>query len=76
MMETFYYQYDLNTIKSYFWGENIRNPGIRIRQGFITTHLRSCTRPTDLICIAIRNDHLDDTNKNRLREFGWRILEI
>ena len=78
LLETFYTDYDLEKIKSYLWGKPDQKAGKSktVQKRFLPLSYVACTRPTHLLCVAIQRSHLEDNERIRLENFGWRIMDL
>ena len=76
LLETFYYQFDLEQLIPYLHGDRLRKPGNRILNRYLPLAYVACTRPTNLLCLAIRRDHVSDEKLHLLEDYGWFIRDL
>lgn len=78
LLETIFHEHDLKVLieKGYLKGES--PPGVPGKR--IADHLKriyvAMTRPTDLLCLAICDEHITEANREALTTFGWIIQEV
>jgi hypothetical protein len=77
VLDTFFHSHHLATLKPWLVGEktggaseNARNIS-RLRQHYV-----AMTRPSHLLCLAMREDHLSDGNVSALKGRGWRVARV
>jgi DNA helicase II / ATP-dependent DNA helicase PcrA len=73
LLETFYYQFDLELLIPYLHGDRLKKPGTRITNRFLPLAYVACTRPTHLLCLAILSEHMSNENLHLLEGYGWSI---
>jgi ATP-dependent DNA helicase UvrD/PcrA len=81
VLESFYYDHHLSELKPWLLGA--RSGGIKKGMTFegsrllgrLRLHYVAMTRPSHLLCIAMRKDALDDQEIVTLRERGWQIID-
>jgi hypothetical protein len=76
VLETFYYQFDLEQLIPYLHGDRLGKPGIRITNRFLPLAYVACTRPTHLLCLAIRREHISNEKLQLLEDYGWSIRDL
>jgi superfamily I DNA/RNA helicase len=78
VLETVYFEHDLQVLtkKGYLTG---RPPSVAPAKRLLG-HLKriyvAMTRPTDLLCLAILDEHLSDGDRDLLLKRGWAIKEV
>jgi hypothetical protein len=77
VLDTFFYSHHLATLKPWLVGEksggaseNARNIS-RLRQHYV-----AMTRPSHLLCLAMREEHLSNGNISALKGRGWRVARV
>ena len=73
LLETFYYDYDLKKLLPYLKGECIKRPGQLIIKRRLPLVYVAMTRPAELLCLAMRRGHVEESDKQSLIELGWQI---
>ncbi|WDS37831.1 UvrD-helicase domain-containing protein [Pseudoxanthomonas sp.] len=85
VLESFFHQHHLSELKPWLLGE--REGGFRQGArgktmpegtrmlGRLKLHYVAMTRPTHLLCLAMRKDAFSDTELNRLTQRGWKIVD-
>ena len=74
VLETFYRAHHLRKLKDWLVGAKSGGEGeddatrARLRQHYV-----AMSRPTHLLCLAMRDDALDDSEIDGLRRRGWRV---
>jgi hypothetical protein len=70
--------FDLKNLIPYLSGrkslsKDVPKPGIAaaIRCGFV-----AISRPQSLLCPALKDDHVTPTERKRLEERGWHVMDI
>ena len=76
LLETCYRFHDLERIKSYIFGQPLRNPGVLIQQRYLPLAYVACTRPSHLLCLAIRRNHISQDDRKQLEPIGWHIHDL
>lgn len=78
VLETIFYEHDLKALidKGYLKGQ-LRNANPLRR---LAEHLKriyvAMTRPTDLLCLAVLDEHIKNGDLQALERLGWAIKEI
>ncbi|WNJ87962.1 UvrD-helicase domain-containing protein [Bosea sp. 685] len=79
VLETFFHRHHLARLKPWLLGARA-GQGLEHHNSIISSGLRqhfvAMTRPTHLICMAMRSDHLDDKDVAALQDRNWRIARI
>lgn len=85
VLETAWYGYNLEHLMPWLTGEATGKPekgGLR-EITRLKTHYVAMTRPSHLLCLALRKNslcdgdgHIDSTLINKLRGRGWRIVDV
>ncbi len=77
VLDTFFYSHHLATLKPWLVGEksggaseNARNIS-RLKQHYV-----AMTRPSHLLCLAMREDDLSDGDISALKGRGWRVARV
>lgn len=77
VLETFYRTHHLRTLKPWLLGERAGGGGAKADlQARLKLHYVAMTRPARLLCLALREDSLDDNEITKLRERGWRVARV
>lgn len=78
VLESYIYTHDMEELisRGFLSGAH---PG-RVKQVRLGDHIRrmyvAMTRPTDLLCIAVHAEHVDDKQRTDLERCGWHIAEV
>ena len=74
VLETFYHAHHLKKLKPWLLGDRRGGAGESAAlQSRIKLHYVAMTRPSRLLCVALRADSLNDKDIKNLRDRGWRI---
>jgi DNA helicase II / ATP-dependent DNA helicase PcrA len=78
VLETFWYDHNLALISPWFTGNR---QGWSSRDGprqssRLKLHYVAMTRPTHLLCVAMKQNSLTDEQMTALRTRGWRLLQV
>lgn len=77
VLETFYHAHHLKALKPWLTGERVGRGGASAAlQSRLKLHYVAMTRPARLLCLAIREDSLEDSDIARLKQRGWRIARV
>jgi hypothetical protein len=77
LLETFWYKHDLRELVSFLSGCGDRKlfrkkrPRERAKRVFV-----GMTRPTELLCLALNEAHLEDGQAEALAEYGWKVQHL
>lgn len=81
VLESFYYDHHLSELKPWLLGarsggfkKGTKLEGVRLL-GRLRLHYVAMTRPSHLLCIAMRKDALGDDGIATLEDRGWKIIE-
>lgn len=78
VLETFWYDYNLELIlpwftkKKYGWK---KADGVR-QEARLKLHYVAMSRPTHLLCLAMKQGVLNDEQMNTIRTHGWRLIQV
>lgn len=78
VLETFWYDHNLELIlpwftkKKYGWK---KADGVR-QEARLKLHYVAMSRPTHLLCLAMKQGVLSDEQMNTIRTHGWRLLQV
>jgi DNA helicase II / ATP-dependent DNA helicase PcrA len=75
LLETYFYQHDLENLLPYLAGDRLKAPGKRLESRLPLAYV-AMTRPTHLLCLAICRDHVTSTSQQKLVNFGWCLQEV
>jgi hypothetical protein len=77
VLETFYRSHHLRAVKEYLLGKKVDvnsiNATLRSR---LRLHYVAMTRPTHLLCLAMRSDALSDGEIEQLKTRRWRVARV
>lgn len=77
LLETFYdKKYHLREILEYLRGDLPRIEPKGVKRRFLSLAYVAMTRPTHLLCLAMRRDDVDDYSQTALEQRGWIIKYI
>jgi len=78
VLETIFYEHDLRVLidKGYLKGQLTNaNPRERLAEHLKRIYV-AMTRPTDLLCLAVLDEHIKDGDLQSLEKLGWAIEEV
>ena len=76
VLETFFYKHHLSELKPWLLGRKTGAvDGPAIVQGRLRLHYVAMTRPSTLLCLAMRDDSLSADEKEALSRRGWRLAQ-
>lgn len=78
VLETIFYEHDLRVLidKGYLKGQPPNaEPGKRLADHLKRIYV-AMTRPTDLLCLAVLDEHIKDGDLQALEKLGWAIEEV
>ncbi len=78
VLETFIHEHDLRTLMTagYLRGSRpTKKPGSRLT-GQLRRIYVAMTRPTDLLCLAVLDEHIERDDRQAMRDVGWVIKEV
>ncbi len=74
VLETFFYQHSLASIRDWLFGTNRGVNGSRARvQNCLKVHYVAMTRPAHLLCLAMKQDTLGEDCLEMLKQRGWQV---
>lgn len=77
VLETFYYAHHLKTLKPWLLGDRAGGAGENARlQSRLKLHYVAMTRPSRLLCLALREDALNPGDIEMLKRQGWRVARV
>ncbi|GMT40104.1 MAG: DNA helicase [bacterium] len=81
VLETFWYKHNLESLKEWVMGTNRNGSNLDIQaKSRLKLHYVAMTRPTHLLCLAMKRSLLNDSNGEdyikTLREYGWDIRYV
>lgn len=73
LLETFDKTHDLKRVIKFLAGSNanMSTDSRHIKRAYV-----ALTRPRELVCLAIRKDHISEAGKEKLAKYGWSIVEL
>jgi hypothetical protein len=76
VLDTFFYGHQLKELKPWLLGAKTGGANQTARTlGRLRLHYVAMTRPSHLLCLAMRRDSLTDAEIAKLRARGWRVAE-
>jgi len=77
VLESFYYDYHLQSLKDWLLGKNAGGceQGTRMKQR-LKLHYVAMSRPSHLLCLAIRQEAFDRSEMDILKSQGWNLITI
>lgn len=76
VLESYFHDHHLQELKPWLLGMKTGGSGQKVRMsGRLKLHYVAMTRPSHLLCLAMRRDSLDDTEIATLVARGWHIIE-
>lgn len=77
VLETFYHAHHLKTLKPWLLGDRTGANGAHAAlKARLKLHYVAITRPARLLCLALRQDSVDDDEITKLRGRGWRVAWV
>ena len=76
VLETQYHQNDLQQMLPYLIDPSMDQPTTVRNIEFMRKLYVAVSRPRHLLCLAIHNDHISDSQRTELSELGWNICDI
>lgn len=78
VLETFWHDHNLESLKEWLMGTRCNGSNLGVRDTCrLKLHYVAMTRPTHLLCLAMKRSSLEDSNGetyiNTLQEYGWNI---
>jgi len=74
VLETFWYKHNLESLKEWLMGARCDGTGLGERERCrLKLHYVAMSRPTHLLCIAMKRNSFDENNIKRLQEYGWSV---
>lgn len=77
VLDTFYKAHHLRMLKRWLTGAKVggagQNPTMRSR---LRLHYVAMSRPSHLLCLAMREDSLTDKEVNKIIKHGWRVGRV
>ena len=76
VLESYFHDHHLQELKPWLLGMKSGGTGQKVRMsGRLKLHYVAMTRPSHLLCLAMRRDSLDDAEMATLVARGWHIIE-
>jgi len=78
VLETFFRNYDLKALTEcgYLTGSRAKkSPGSTLAEHVKRTYV-AMTRPADLLCLAILDEHLSPKDRVAMQQMGWRFVDL
>lgn len=81
VLETFWNKHNLEALASWLTGEDSGSPsnGVKQQRSRLKAHYVAMTRPTHLLCLAMRRDAFEDDLEEAaeaLRQRGWQVRPL
>ena len=77
VLETFYRAHHLKTLKPWLMGDRNGGDGATAAlQSRLKLHYVAMTRPARLLCLALREDSLEEGEMAKLQEHGWCVARV
>jgi hypothetical protein len=77
VLDTFFYSHHLATLKPWLVGENSGGASENARNiSRLRQHYVAMTRPSHLLCLAMREDCLSNGDVSALKNRGWRVARV
>lgn len=77
LLETFWYDHNLESLKRWLIGKRCNSSNVGVRN---ICRLKLCyvamTRPTHLLCLAMKRESFDKSEIEKLVECGWSVMDI
>ena len=76
VLESYFHDHHLQELKPWLLGMKTGGTGQKVRmRGRLKLHYVAMTRPSHLLCLAMRRDSLDDAEIAKLAARGWHIID-
>lgn len=76
VLESYFHEHHLQELKPWLLGVKTGGTGQKVRMsGRLKLHYVAMTRPSHLLCLAMRRDSLDDAEMATLAARGWHIID-
>ncbi len=76
VLESYFHDHHLQELKPWLLGVKTGGTGQKVRMsGRLKLHYVAMTRPSHLLCLAMRRDSLDDAEMATLAARGWHIID-
>jgi hypothetical protein len=77
ILETFYRAHHLKALKPWLLGDRAGADGANaVLKARLKLHYVAMTRPSRLLCLALRHDSVEDNEITKLRGRGWRVARV
>jgi len=77
VLETFWYTHNLESLKKWLMGTKAGGAGLSERERCrLKLHYVAMTRPTHLLCLAMKRESFDESEIEKLKECGWDIKYV
>lgn len=78
VLETFFRKHDLRVLidKGYLKGQLSNDSPLKLLAEHLKRIYVAMTRPTDLLCLAVLDEHIIDGDLQTLEQIGWAIEEV
>lgn len=76
VLDTFYRKHHLTMLKPWLLGKQSGGSGSKTLLSRLRQHYVAMTRPSHLLCLAMREDCLSETDLAELKNRGWRVARV
>ncbi len=76
VLDTHFYTYNVKDLLPWLLGNPTKKGLNKTRSERLGCHYVGLTRARALICLATRKDSITGIERNKLRDLGWRVLEV
>lgn len=77
VLETFWYEHNLNRLLPWLCGEGPTGQALDDKQkSRLKLHYVAMTRPTHLLCLAMKQSCVSDEHREKLKKRGWDFVEV
>lgn len=77
VLETFWYEHNLNSLLPWLCGEYAAGQVLDDKQkSRLKLHYVAMTRPTHLLCLAMKQSRVFDKYREKLRDRGWCFVDV
>jgi len=77
VLDTFYFDHHLSTLKPWLLGaKSGGGAGKKRILSRLRQHYVAMTRPSHLLCLAMREDCLTESDIDQLKTLGWRVARV
>ena len=77
VLETFWHMHNLESLKEWLMGMKHGSANPNGREGIrLKLHYVAMTRPTHLLCLAMKQESFEESEIRKLTQFGWSVMRV